>query len=73
MKVNVTIVKEIAIEIPDEMCKCGEPLCDYCDKVCDYVEKKTGLRCGSNEDYADEKPTIASITAQHGYIPFFEW
>lgn len=66
MNVNVTIVKEITIPIPDE-------ITDDADKICDYVEEKTGLRCGSGADYAEEKPTIANIVAQNGYIPYFEW
>lgn len=62
MNVNVTIVKTITIPIPDEIAD-----------ICDYVEKKTGLRCGSATDYAEEKPTIAYIVEQNGCIPYFEW
>lgn len=66
MNVNVTIVKEITIAIPDE-------ITDDCEKICDYVEEKTGLHCGSGVDYANEKPTISNIVAQNAYIPYFEW
>lgn len=66
MKVNVRIVKEIAIEIPNE-------INNDANEICNYVEQKTGLRCGSGADYADEKPTITSIAAQHGYTSYFEW